>query len=52
MADVGGDSGGAGDVVEGEVGDEGVELHEECERLADAAGGAQDGDFTLGGRFR
>lgn len=33
------------DVVEGELSDEGVELEEEGERLADAAGGTEDGDL-------
>lgn len=48
VADVGGDAGCAGDIVEGEGGDEGVKLHEEGEGLADAAGGAEDGDLALG----
>ena len=42
VADVGGNTGGADDVVEGEGGDEGVELHEEGEGLVDPAGSAQD----------
>lgn len=33
------------DVVEGELSNEGVELEEEGERLADAAGGTEDGDL-------
>lgn len=49
VADVGGDSGGAGDIVEGEVGDEGVKLHEKGKGLADPAGSAEDGNLALGG---
>ena len=47
MADVSGDSWGSGDIVEGDPGDERVELHEEGERLTDPAGGAQDRDLAL-----
>jgi hypothetical protein len=47
VGDVGGDAGGAGDIVEGEGGDERVQLHEEGERLPDAAGRAEDGDLPL-----
>lgn len=50
MADIGGDAWSSGDIVEGELGDEGVELHEEGEGLADAASGAEDGDLTLRAR--
>lgn len=52
VADVGGDAGGAGDIVEGELGDERVELHEESEGLADATGRAEDGDLALGDGLR
>ena len=47
MADVSGDAGSAGDVVESESGDERVELHEHGEGLADAAGGAEDRHLAL-----
>lgn len=42
---VGGDTGSAADVVEGEVGDTGVQLHEQGERLADTTGGTENGDL-------
>lgn len=48
VADVSCDAGSSGDIVEGKVGDEWVELHEEGEGLADAAGGSEDGDLALG----
>lgn len=48
MTDIGGDSRGVSDIEEGEARDEGVELHEESERLPDSTGGAEDGDFALG----
>lgn len=35
----------ATDVVEGEVGDTGVELHKQGERLANATGGTEDGNL-------
>jgi hypothetical protein len=44
---VGGGAGGAGDIVEGEGGDERVELHEQREGLPDAAGRAEDGHLPL-----
>jgi hypothetical protein len=44
---VGGDADGPRDIVEGEGGDERVELHEERERLPDAARRAQDGHLPL-----
>lgn len=47
MGDVGGDSGGAGDIVERERRDERVQLHEERQRLTDAAGRAKDGHLPL-----
>lgn len=47
MGDVGRDAGGPGDIVEGEGGDERVELHEERERLPDAARRAKDGHLPL-----
>lgn len=52
MADIGGDAGSAGEIVEGELGDERVELHEEGERLTDAAGGPEHGDLTAGDGLR
>lgn len=52
VADVSCDAGSSGDIVEGEVGDERVELHEEGEGLADAAGGSEDGDLALGDGLR
>lgn len=33
------------DVVQGQLGDSWVELQQQGERLADAAGGAEDGDL-------
>lgn len=39
VADIGGDTGSSGDIVEGEAGNEGVELHEKGEGLPDPAGG-------------
>ena len=48
MADVSSDSGGSGDIVEGEPGDERVELHKEGKGLADPTGGAEDRDLALG----
>ena len=36
---------GATDIVEGEVGDTRVQLHEEGERLANATGGTENGDL-------
>jgi hypothetical protein len=47
VGDVGRDAGGPGDIIEGEGGDERVELHEEGERLPDAARSAQDGHLPL-----
>lgn len=47
VADVGGNSGGAGNIVEGEAGDKGIQLHEEGEGLADPSGGPQNGDLPL-----
>jgi hypothetical protein len=47
VGDVGRDAGGAGDIVEGEGGNERVELHEERERLPDATRRAQDGHLPL-----
>lgn len=38
-------TGGATDVVEGQLSDAGVELEEEGEGLADTAGGTEDGDL-------
>ena len=48
MTDISGDSRGVCDIEEGEARDEGVELHEESERLPDSTGGPEDGDFALG----
>jgi hypothetical protein len=47
VGDVGGDTGCAGDIVEREGGDERVELHEERQRLPDAAGRAEDSHLAL-----
>ena len=47
VGDIGGDAGGGRDIVEGEGGDEGVQLHEESQRLPDAAGRAEDGHLPL-----
>ena len=47
MGHVGGDADGPRDIVEGEGGDERVELHEERERLPDATRRAQDGHLPL-----
>lgn len=52
MANIGGDTGGASDIVEGELGDERVELHEQSQRLADPTGSAQNGDLALRDRVR
>ena len=43
VGNVGSDARGGRDIVEGEGGDEGVQLHEERQRLPDAAGRAEDG---------
>lgn len=48
VADIGGDTGCAGDIVKGELGDKRVEFHEQSEGLADPAGGTEDGDLALG----
>lgn len=45
VGDIGTDTGGATDVVEGQLSDAGVELEEEGEGLADTAGGTEDGDL-------
>jgi hypothetical protein len=45
---VGGDAGGAAEIVQGELGDEGVHLQKQGQRLADAARGAQDRDLWEG----
>lgn len=47
MRAVSGDAGSAGDIVEGEGGDERVDLHEQRERLADATGRTEDGHLPL-----
>ena len=47
VGDVGGDSGGADDVVAGEFGDVGGKLAEEGEGLTDSTGRAENGDFRL-----
>jgi len=52
VANIGGNTGGASDIVEGELRDERVELHEQSERLADPTGGAQNGDLALRDRVR
>ena len=49
MADVGSNTRGPTDVVEGKLGDMGVELEEEGKRLADTSAGAEDGDLGLAG---
>mmetsp|Transcript_2467 Transcript_2467/g.9634 ORF Transcript_2467/g.9634 Transcript_2467/m.9634 type:complete len:389 (-) Transcript_2467:19-1185(-) len=49
VRDVRGDAGGAGDVVQGKLRDQGVHLHEQAAGLADTAGGAQDGDLVPAG---
>mmetsp|Transcript_6249 Transcript_6249/g.28186 ORF Transcript_6249/g.28186 Transcript_6249/m.28186 type:complete len:382 (-) Transcript_6249:40-1185(-) len=49
VGDVGGDAGGARDIVEGELGHEGVHLHEEAAGLADATGGAENRDLVAAG---
>jgi len=40
----------AADVIEGQLGDAGVELEKERQRLADATGGTEDGDLGELGR--
>ena len=52
MANIGGNTGGASDIVEGELRDERVELHEQSQRLTDPTGGAQNGDLALRDRVR
>ena len=52
MANIGGNTGGASDIVEGELRDKRVELHEQSQRLADPTGGAQNGDLALRDRVR
>lgn len=51
VADVSGNAGSVGDIIEGERGDERVKLHEERKWLADPTGGAEDDDFAIGNRF-
>jgi hypothetical protein len=46
--EVGGDAGGAAEIVQGELGDEGVHLQEQGQGLADAARGAEDRDLWEG----
>lgn len=50
MADIGGDTRRATDIVEAERGDEGVLLEEEGEGLADSSTGTEDGDLRLARR--
>ncbi len=45
MGDVGGDTGATADVVEGQLGDPGVELEEERQGLANAAGSTEDSNL-------
>lgn len=52
MADVSGNAGSVGDIIEGERGDERVKLHEERKGLPNPTGGAEDDDFAIGNRFR
>ena len=47
VAHIGSDAWGAGDIVEGEGGNEWVELHQEGQGLPDPAGGAEDGHLAL-----
>jgi hypothetical protein len=44
VADIGGDTWGAPDIVESELGNSGVELEEEGERLTDTASSTEDSD--------
>ena len=53
MGDIGSNTRGTTNIVEGKLGDVGVELEEEREGLADASSCAEDGDLGLacgGGR--
>lgn len=52
VANIGGNTGGASDIVEGELRDKRVELHEQSQRLTDPTGGAQNGDLALRDRVR
>ena len=47
VADIGGDTRGPSDIVEGEPGDQRVELHQQSQRLPDTPGGAENGDLAL-----
>nr|GMC99699.1 hypothetical protein MtrunA17_Chr8g0360511 [Ipomoea batatas]GME06386.1 hypothetical protein MtrunA17_Chr8g0360511 [Ipomoea batatas]GME18499.1 hypothetical protein MtrunA17_Chr8g0360511 [Ipomoea batatas] len=49
VANIGSNARSPGDIEKGEVRYERIELHEQRKRLADPAGGSQDGDFPLGG---
>lgn len=51
VTDISGDTGSTSNIVEGEPGDEGVELHEKGEGLTNPAGGSEDGHFAIGGGF-
>lgn len=47
MADIGGDTRSCGNIVERKLRNERVKFHKKGEWLTDAAGGAQDGYFTM-----
>lgn len=48
MADVASDAGSGGNIIQREIGDQGVELHEEPKRLTDAAGRSKHGHLATG----
>ena len=52
VADIGGDTRSATDIVKAQRSDEGVALEEEGERLSDTSASAEDGDLGVTGSRR